>query len=88
MPKSKVRKKVQEAHQHEAADLTSHSQAPAESPKWLALAMVSAFLFGLIWIVIFYVSGTKYPIPHIGAWNMLVGFGFIGAGFTLATRWQ
>jgi len=50
--------------------------------------MVAAFLAGLIWIVIFYISSTSYPIPHIGAWNMVVGFGFIGLGFTLATRWR
>jgi len=50
--------------------------------------MVGAFLAGLIWIVIYYVTNTGYPIPKIGAWNMLIGFGFIGAGFTLATRWH
>ena len=50
--------------------------------------MVGAFLAGLVWIVIFYVSGTLYPVPHIGAWNMVIGFGFIAAGFTLATKWR
>jgi hypothetical protein len=54
----------------------------------LAPAMVTAFILGLIWIVIFYVSATVYPIPNIGAWNMVVGFGFIGVGFSLATRWR
>jgi hypothetical protein len=87
MPKSKVRKKVEkqravaqveEAIEHEVV----------ESPKWLAPVMVANFLIGLIWIVIFYVSSTSYPIPGIGAWNMLVGFGFVGIGFSLATRWQ
>jgi hypothetical protein len=50
--------------------------------------MVAAFIAGLIWIVIFYVSATAYPIPGIGAWNMLAGFGFVGVGFGLATRWR
>jgi hypothetical protein len=50
--------------------------------------MVGAFIIGLIWIVIYYVSGTQYPIPHIGAWNMVVGFGFVALGFTLATQWR
>jgi hypothetical protein len=50
--------------------------------------MVTAFLIGLAWIVTYYVSNTSYPIPHIGAWNMVVGFGFIAAGFTLATKWR
>jgi hypothetical protein len=50
--------------------------------------MIGAFLMGLFWIVIFYVSQTQYPIPNIGAWNMVVGFAFIGVGFSLATRWR
>jgi len=50
--------------------------------------MIGAFLIGLFWIVVFYVSQTRYPIPNIGAWNMVVGFAFIGVGFSLATRWR
>jgi hypothetical protein len=50
--------------------------------------MVAAFLIGLFWIVVFYVSQTVYPIRGIGAWNMIIGFGFIGVGFSLATRWR
>ena len=59
-----------------------------ESPKWLVPVMLASFIIGLIWIVIFYMTETLYPIPDIRAWNMLVGFGFIGVGFTLATRWR
>ena len=67
----------------------AHEQAaPEESPKWLAPLMVAGFIIGLLWIVVFYISTTKYPIPHIGAWNMVVGFGFIAFGFSLATRWR
>jgi hypothetical protein len=88
MPKSKVRKKVKEKHHHEV-DVAEHAPVlPEESPRWLAPVMVANFLVGLFWIVVFYISGTLYPIPHIGAWNMIVGFGFIGAGFTLATKWR
>jgi hypothetical protein len=88
MPKSKLRKKVQDQHAHdqEVVDHTSH--APLESPSWLAPTMVGSFLVGLFWIVTFYVSQTQYPIPNIGAWNMLVGFAFIGFGFSLATKWR
>jgi hypothetical protein len=50
--------------------------------------MLANFLLGLVWIVIFYLSSTAYPIPGIGAWTMLVGFGFVGVGFSLATRWR
>lgn len=85
MPKSRLRKNRSHAS-------LAIEQAPLagikESPRWLAPLMVTAFLLGLIWIVIFYVSGTRYPIPNIGSWNMLIGFVFVGFGFTLATRWR
>ena len=89
MPKSKLRKKVQEtrAYKSEHPEVETFD-GPAESPKWLAPTMVAGFLIGLLWIVVFYVSQTAYPIPNIGSWNMLIGFGFIGIGFGLATRWR
>jgi hypothetical protein len=88
MPKSKLRKKVaeQRAHNQEVDIKTPH--APGESPRWLAPTMVAAFLIGLFWIVVFYVTQTVWPIRGIGNWNMVVGFGFIGVGFSLATRWR
>lgn len=85
MPKSKSRKKDPVYVPDEFAHL---DKAPKESPAWLAPLMVAAFIAGLVWIVIFYVSGTLYPVPHVGAWNMVIGFGFIAAGFTLATKWR
>lgn len=62
--------------------------APKESPRWLAPVMLAAFLIGLLWIVVYYVSSRDYPIGAIGAWNMVVGFGFVTLGFALATRWR
>jgi hypothetical protein len=88
MPKSKVREKVRQ--KKKIAPIIEQMAAEdekLESPRWLAPVMVANFIFGLIWIVVFYISGTAYPIPGIGAWNMLVGFGFVGIGFSLATRW-
>jgi hypothetical protein len=88
MPKSKLRKKVQESHAHEAQIHIEEPQGPLESPSWLAPVMVANFLIGLFWIVVFYVSQTQYPVPGIGAWNMIIGFTFIGVGFSLATKWR
>ena len=85
MPKSKVRKKKST---YVPAEVLGHENDELESPSWLAPVMVGAFLLGLLWIVVFYVSQTLYPIPGIGAWNMLVGFAFIGVGFSLATKWR
>lgn len=88
MPKSKLRKKVEEQRAHNQDVFVESSHAPLESPKWLAPTMVAAFLIGLFWIVVFYVSETRYPISGIGAWNMIIGFSFVGVGFSLATRWR
>jgi len=89
MPKSKLRKKVQDTRAYKSEHPEVETlDGPAESPKWLAPTMVAGFLIGLFWIVVFYVIPTSYPIPNIGSWNMLIGFGFIGIGFGLATRWR
>ena len=88
MPKSKVRDKVKKKQKiAPVIEQMTAEDDKLESPSWLAPVMVANFIFGLIWIVVFYISGTAYPIPGIGAWNMLVGFGFVGIGFSLATRW-
>jgi hypothetical protein len=63
-------------------------QAPLESPAWLAPVMIANFLIGLFWIVVFYVTEQRYPIPGIQVWNMVIGFTFIGIGFSLATKWR
>ena len=88
MPKSKLRKKVKEGHAHLEQVHAAEPHIIAESQKWFASVMVANFLIGLFWIVIFYVTQTQYPVPGIGAWNMVIGFGFIGVGFGLATRWR
>ena len=59
-----------------------------ESPRWFAPLMVGFMVVGLMWVVVYYVSQTDYPIGSIGNWNMAIGFGFITIGFILATRWR
>jgi hypothetical protein len=88
MPKSKLRKKVQESHAHDEQQHMEEPQAPLESPAWLAPVMIANFLIGLFWIVVFYVTEQRYPVPGIQVWNMVIGFTFIGIGFSLATKWR
>jgi hypothetical protein len=88
MPKSKLRKKVQESHAHDEQQHMEEPQAPLESPAWLAPVMIANFLIGLLWIVVFYVTEQRYPVPGIQVWNMVIGFTFIGIGFSLATKWR
>ena len=87
MPKSRIRKKVKEERTVQAQVVQSTPE-PTESPRWLAPVMLAAFLLGLAWIVVYYISQTKYPVPNLGAWNMGIGFVFVGIGFSLATRWR
>jgi hypothetical protein len=86
MPKSRIRKKKKDNRPQPILD--EENPLEVESPAWLAPVMVGTFLLGLVWIVTFYISQTLYPIPNIGAWNMVIGFAFIGVGFSLATRWR
>jgi len=58
------------------------------SPRWLVPLMVACFVLGLLWVVVYYVSQTDYPIGSIGVWNMAIGFGLIIAGFLLSTHWK
>ena len=30
----------------------------------------------------------QYPIPGIGAWNLVIGFGIAFVGFLMTTRWR
>jgi hypothetical protein len=58
------------------------------SPRWLAPTMVGAFLVGLVWIIVFYVSSEAWPVGAIGAWNLVLGFVFLVGGLGLATKWR
>ena len=62
-------------------------QAP--NPVWFKPIMFGFMLIGLIWIIVFYVSGgTQLPIPSLGSGNILVGFGIMFVGFLMTTRWR
>jgi hypothetical protein len=82
VPESKSRKK---------ADYTPPPRASKKkqpSGPVFIWSMVTAYVIGLAWIVTFYVSGSKYPIPDIDTWNLGIGFGIICVGFFLSTRWR
>ncbi len=58
-----------------------------DSPRWLPITMVTLWIIGLVWIVLWYMV----PIPlleSLGSWNIIIGFVFISGGFFLATRWR
>ncbi|MDT0463140.1 cell division protein CrgA [Streptomyces gibsoniae] len=84
MPKSRIRKK---------ADYTPPPSRQAANIKldsrgWVAPVMLAMFVIGLAWIVVFYVTDGSLPIHALRNWNIVVGFGFIAAGFGVSTQWK
>ena len=56
---------------------------------WVAPIMVGLFLIGLVWIVTYYIAGQSVPVmSDLGNWNLLIGFGFMAAGFGVSTQWR
>ena len=81
MPKSRVRKTAV----YTPPPRTAKAKV---SPPWLLPTMLGCLIFGLVWIVVFYVSQQSYPIGAMGPWNLAVGFAFVVGGLGLATRWR
>lgn len=82
MPKSRVRTKAA------FTPPPTRSAKKRVSPPWVAPLMLGLFLLGIIWLVLFYVTGGSLPIKSITNWNLLIGFGFIIAGFVTSTQWR
>ncbi len=82
MPESRVRKK--------AAFTPPAGKTGARKPngRMFLPVMLGLLIVGLLWIVVFYVSQTSYPVPKIGNWNLVIGFAILLTGFGMTTRWR
>lgn len=58
------------------------------NPIWFKPVMFGFMLIGLVWIIVFYLSQASLPIPSVGSWNILIGFGIMFIGFLMTTRWR
>lgn len=86
MPESRLRRK-----KPFTPPATPSSQNPVKfgSPSWWAPVMITFFVLGLLWIVVYYIAGADLPgMKTLGWWNIVVGFGLIGVGFGMSTRWR
>lgn len=72
----------------EKSVVSSESRERTPNPVWFKPVMFGFMLLGLAWIITFYVSGTNLPIPNLGNWNILIGFGIMFVGFLMTTRWR
>jgi hypothetical protein len=83
VPKSRVRKKPGYTPPPKAT-----TGKAAMSGRWVAPTMVTLFLLGLAWVVVYYLTSGAWPIGSIDWWNLVIGFTFIFAGLMVATRWK
>ncbi|MGM1029188.1 MAG: cell division protein CrgA [Actinomycetota bacterium] len=58
------------------------------NPAWFKPVMFGFMLVGFLWVIVYYISGTTLPVPTIGSWNIVVGFGVMFIGFIMTTRWK
>jgi hypothetical protein len=55
---------------------------------WVAPLMLSCWLLGLAWLVVFYLAGQDIPVmKDLGNLNLLIGMGLIAVGFVVSTQW-
>ena len=74
-----------------ALAIAAHPSTPLGRGRGVVVGMLGCFLLGLIWIVLYYITGQDLSIPlmkELGQYNLMVGIGFMAVGFVYATRWE
>jgi hypothetical protein len=65
------------------------AKVPGGSGRWVPITGSVLSIVGVLWIVTFYVAGNDIPgMRDLANWNLLIGMGFIVAGFLVFTRWE
>lgn len=70
----------------QVADYREGDNSP--NPVWFKPIMLGLMILGLLWVIVFYLSSQQFPIPGIGGWNLVIGFGIAFVGFLMTTRWR
>jgi hypothetical protein len=87
VPKSEIRKK--KVYTPPKDVLPSSAAADKRpSPIWLPITAVSLIVFGIGWLVVYYLSETLYPVQAWSYWNLAVGFGAMVASLALLSKWR
>ena len=71
--------------------IAAHPDTPLGRGRGVVVGMLACFLIGLIWIVVYYMTGQDLAIPlmkELGQYNLVVGIGFMAVGFVYATKWE
>ncbi len=71
--------------------VAGHPSTPLGRGRGVVVGMLGSFLIGLVWIVVYYMTGQDLAIPllkELGQYNLMVGIGFMAVGFVYATKWE
>jgi hypothetical protein len=69
----------------------AHKSTPLGRGRGVVVGMLGSFLLGLVWIVLYYVTGQNMTMPlltDLSQYNLVVGIGFMAVGFVYATHWE
>lgn len=86
MPKSRVRKKKVYSAPTEVAAASASKQKP--SPRWLPVTALAFVAFGMVWLVVYYMTQGAYPLSSLGPWNIAIGFTGIVVALGMFTQWR
>jgi hypothetical protein len=87
VPKSQIRKKKVYTPPAEARP-ASEAASRKPSPPWLPALGVGMIVFGILWLVVFYLSAGQYPVAAWGYVNLVVGFAAMVGSLAVFSRWR
>ncbi len=70
-----------------AREMTTDEFA-SPTPLWYRVIMFGLMIAGVMWIMVYYITQSMYPIAALGAWNLVVGVGLMMLGLIMTTRWR
>lgn len=87
MPKSKVRKKDESATRTVSRTPVKVKAAPSSNV--YVTVMLGLMIIGLLWLVVYYLAAEQISwMNSLGAYNFLIGFGFMVVGLVMTMRWR
>jgi hypothetical protein len=71
--------------------VAANKGTPLGRGRGIVIGMLTCFLVGLVWIVVYYFTSNDPDFPlfsDLGQYNLLVGIGLMATGFVYATKWE
>lgn len=88
-PRVTIEDEIHEQRLRQVADEMSASvNDRSVTPTWYKALMLGLMILGLLWIIVWYITQSAFPIPQIGYGNIGIGIGLMMAGLIMTTRWK